>query len=123
MRSHGNVRRQRPPARGGLAVWQQRIVAAYIEEHLSESIPLAALAQLARLSSCYFCRAFKRSFDVPPHRYQINRRIERAKALLANPGQSVTDVALALGFSKTSSFSTAFRQATGTTPTVYRRTL
>jgi AraC family transcriptional regulator len=123
LRVRGDVRRQGPPARGGLAVWQQRIVAAYIEEHLAEPIPLAALAQLARLSSYYFCRAFKRSFDVPPHRYQINRRIERAKALLANPCQSVTDVALTLGFSETSSFSTAFRQATGTTPSGYRRTL
>jgi AraC family transcriptional regulator len=123
LRSHGNIRPRRPPARGGLAVWQQRIVAAYIEEHLAESIPLAALAQLVRLSSYYFCRAFKRSFDVPPHRYQINRRIECAKALLANPSQSVTEVALVLGFSETSSFSTAFRQATGTTPTVYRRAL
>jgi AraC family transcriptional regulator len=122
-RIHGHVRRRGPPARGGLAVWQQRIVAAYVEEHLAESIPLATLAQLVRLSSYYFCRAFKRSFDVPPHRYQINRRIEHAKAQLANPGQSVTDVALALGFSETSSFSTAFRQATGTTPTEYRRAL
>jgi AraC family transcriptional regulator len=123
LRLHGNVRRPQPPARGGLAVWQQRIVAAHIEEHLAESISLAALAQLVRLSSYYFCRAFKRSFGVPPHRYQINRRIDCAKAMLANPSQSVTDVALTLGFSETSSFSTAFRQATGTTPTEYRRTL
>jgi len=123
LRTHGNVRRHAPPARGGLAAWQQRIVAAYIEEHLTESIPLAALAQLVQLSSYYFCRAFKRSFDVPPHRYHINRRIEHAKTLLANPSQSVTDIALALGFGETSSFSTAFRQATGTTPTEYRRAL
>jgi AraC family transcriptional regulator len=123
LRIGGNAQGQRPPARGGLAVWQQRIVSAHIEEHLAESIPLATLAQLVRLSSFYFCRAFKRSFGVPPHRYQINRRIERAKALLTNPDQSVTDVALALGFSETSSFSTAFRQATGVTPTEYRRTL
>jgi transcriptional regulator GlxA family with amidase domain len=44
-------------------------------------------------------------------------------ALLANPSQSVAEVAVVLGFSETSWFSTAFRQATGTTPTVYRRTL
>ena len=56
---------------------------AYIEEHLAEQIPLKTLAQLVRLSPCYFCRAFKQSFGVPPHRYHSARRIEQAKALLA----------------------------------------
>ncbi len=76
--------RKEPPVRGGLAGWQQRIVTSYIEEHLAEPISLATLAQLVRLSTYYFCRAFKQSFGVPPHRYHTNRRIERAKALLAN---------------------------------------
>ena len=76
--------RKEPPVRGGLAGWQQRIVTSYIEEHLAEPISLATLAQLARLSTYYFCRAFKQSFGVPPHRYHTNRRIEHAKALLAN---------------------------------------
>jgi AraC family transcriptional regulator len=110
-------------ARGGLAAWQQRVVAGYIEEHLAEPISLAALAGLARLSSYYFCRAFKQSFGMPPHRYHTNRRIERAKMLLGDPGLSVTDIGLALGFSETSSFSAAFRQTTGITPTQYRRSL
>jgi AraC family transcriptional regulator len=119
----GHARRREPPARGGLAVWQQRIVAGYIEEHLAEPISLGALATLARLSSYYFCRAFKQSFGIPPHRYHINRRIEHAKVLLANPAQSVTEIGLTLGFSETSSFSAAFRQTTGNTPTQYRRAL
>jgi AraC-like DNA-binding protein len=109
--------------RGTLAVWQQRVVAAYIEEHLAQAIPLHVLAKLVHLSAYYFCRAFKQSFGIPPHRYHINRRIDRAKTLLANPGPSVTDIALELGFSETSSFSAAFRHTTGTTPIDYRRTL
>jgi AraC family transcriptional regulator len=123
LRIHRNIRRHGPPVRGGLAAWQQRIVAAYIEEHLAESIPLAALAELVQLSSFHFCRAFRQSFGIPPHRYHMNRRIEHAKTLLANPSQSVTGVALELGFMDTSSFSTGFRRATGTTPSEYRRTL
>jgi AraC family transcriptional regulator len=115
--------RREPLARGGLAAWQQRIVAGYMEEHLAESISLAELARLVGLSSYYFCRAFKRSFGIPPHRYHITRRIERAKALLANPARSVTETGLVLGFSETSSFSVAFRRTTGITPTEYRRTL
>jgi len=99
----GNLRRRRPPTRGSLAVWQQRIVATYIEEHLAEAISLHALAKLVDLSPYYFCRAFKQSFGIPPHRYHVNRRIERAKALLGERESSVTDVALEVGFSETSS--------------------
>jgi AraC family transcriptional regulator len=110
-------------ARGGLAGWQQRIVAAYIDEHLSEQIPLATLARLARLSSYYFCRAFKQSFGVPPHRYHTNRRIEAAKVLLAGRKHSVTEIGLTLGFSESSAFAAAFRKTTGQTPSSYGRSL
>jgi AraC family transcriptional regulator len=123
LRMQGNLRRRRPPTRGSLAVWQQRTVATYIEEHLAEAIPLHALAKLVDLSPYYFCRAFKQSFGIPPHRYHVNRRIERAKTLMAEREPSVTDVALEVGFSETSSFSAAFRHTTGTTPTEYRRAL
>jgi AraC family transcriptional regulator len=109
--------------RGGLAAWQQRIVTAYIDEHLSEQIPLATLAGLARLSTYYFCRAFKQSFGIPPHRYHTNRRIEQAKVTLAARKHSVTEIGLSLGFSDTSSFTAAFRKITGQTPSSYQRSL
>ena len=109
--------------RGGLAAWQQRIVTSYIEEHLSEQIPLAVLARLARLSTFHFCRAFKQSFGVPPHRYHTNRRIEQAKAMLAERKHSVTEVGLTVGFSETSSFTAVFRKVTGQTPSRYHRAL
>ena len=98
-------------------------MSAYIEEHIAAQVPLATLAHSVRLSAYHFCRAFKQSFGIPPHRYHIKRRIERAKTLLADPASSVTDIALELGFSETSSFTAAFRKATGTTPTAYRRSL
>jgi AraC family transcriptional regulator len=110
-----------PQIRSGLAAWQQRIVSAYIDEHLAERVPLTTLARLARLSPNYFCRSFKRSFGIPPHRYQIDRRIESAKLLLATRAVSVTEVALTVGFGNSNSFATAFRRATGFTPTAYQR--
>jgi AraC family transcriptional regulator len=119
--AHSAAPVSQPPARGGLAPWQQRIVTSYIEEHLTETISLATLASLVRLSPYYFCRAFKQSLGVPPHRYHINQRIERAKRMLLERGQSVTHIGLALGFGETSSFSAAFRKATGTTPTGFQR--
>jgi AraC family transcriptional regulator len=109
--------------RGGLAAWQQRVVTAYIEEHLSEQISLAALAQLARLSPFYFCRAFKQSFGVPPHRFHTVRRIEHAKVLLAGRKNSVTEVGLSVGYSETSSFTAAFRKIAGQTPSSYQRSV
>jgi AraC family transcriptional regulator len=109
--------------RGGLAGWQQRLLSDYLEENLAERVELAELAKLVRLSRHHLCRAFKQSFGVPPHRYHIGRRMERAKALLAKPGCSVTEIGLALGFSDTSTFSTAFRKETGLTPTAYHRSL
>jgi AraC family transcriptional regulator len=111
------------PMRGGLASWQRRAVAEYIEEHLSEQISRAELAELARLSIFHFSRAFKRSLGMPPHRYHTNRRIERAKTLLAKPNQSVTEIALDMGFSDASSFAAAFRKLAGRTPTEYRRSV
>jgi AraC family transcriptional regulator len=121
-RSHSGEH-ARAQARGGLAAWQQRTVTAYIDEHLAEHISLAALAQLVRLSPYHFCRAFKQSFGIPPHRYHISRRIERAKLLLQERPLSVTDIGLTLGFSETSSFTAAFRKATGLTPSSYHRSL
>lgn len=111
------------PARGGLAGWQRKGVARYIEDNLAEQIPLAKLAELARLSVYHFSRAFAQSFGMPPHRYHTSRRIERAKELLANPRLPVTEIAAEVGFVETSSFSAAFRRLTGGTPTAYRRGL
>ena len=107
--------------RGGLAGWQEKKVAQYIEEHLSEDVSLATLADIVRLSPYHFVRVFKRSFGLPPHRYLSSLRIERAKSLLANQAMSVTQIGANLGFSETSSFTTTFRKHTGLTPTAYRR--
>lgn len=98
-------------------------MAEYMDEHLSEDVSLAALADIARLSTYHFVRAFKRSFGLPPHRYLSSLRMEQAKSLLANPAMSVTQVGFNLGFSDTSSFTTTFRKHIGLTPTAYRRGL
>jgi AraC family transcriptional regulator len=109
------------PSRGGLATWQMCAVASHLEGHLSEQISLAMLARITRLSEQHFCRAFKKSFGIPPHRYHVQRRIECAKRLLADRSKSVTDIALTLGYSQTSAFSVAFRKTTGRSPREFRR--
>lgn len=123
--SRVNQRIVRDPAanRGGLAGWQKRAAVEYIEAHLGERVSLPTLANLARLSVHHFCRAFKRSVGIPAHQYQIHRRIEVAKSLLADRTMSVTEIALTLGYAHTNTFGNAFRKTTGWTPTVYRREL
>jgi AraC family transcriptional regulator len=112
-----------PIVYGGLAAWQQKRVADFIEEHLSEEIPLLTLAALANLSPYHFSRAFRQSFAMPPHRYHISRRIERAKCMLANIALSVTEVGQKLGFSESSAFASTFRKFTNSSPSDFRRSL
>jgi AraC family transcriptional regulator len=123
VRLSGRTSSSEPPARGGLAAWQRRLVASYIEEHLSEHISLATLARLVRLSPYHFSRAFKQSFGMPPHRYHTYHRTERAKILLERHALSVTDIGLSLGFNDASSFTTTFRKITGLTPSRYHRSI
>lgn len=107
---------------GGLTAGQLGIVLNRIEEHLTKPVGLAELAWLVRLSPSHFCRAFRQSVGMPPKRYRKRRRMELAKSLLVKRA-SVTEVGLVLGYSETSSFTTAFHKTTGFTPTAYRRSV
>ena len=88
MRLDQGTRAVATPARGGLAGWQKRLVREAIETRPSRDHSLAELAALVDLSPTHFARAFKRSFGQSPGRYQLQRRIEHAKALLADPGEA-----------------------------------
>jgi AraC family transcriptional regulator len=109
------------PLRGGLPTWQQKRVAEFIEEHLAEDISLATLAELVGLSLYHFARAFKLSFGVPPHRYHMARRMDRARSLLHGSVLSVTQIGIQIGFRDTSSFTRAYRKFAGVAPSEYRR--
>jgi AraC family transcriptional regulator len=110
-------------ARGGLAAWRLRRINEYIEENLTEDIPLSELAGLAGLSEHHFSTAFRQTVGMPPHRYLLGRRIDRAKALLRRRESSITDVALSVGFSSSSHFTTMFRKLTGNTPRAFRQSV
>jgi AraC family transcriptional regulator len=109
------------PLRGGLPMRQQKRLAEFIEEHLAEDISLATLAELVDLSLYHFARAFKQSFGVPPHRYHMDRRMDRARSLLRRSALSVTQIGSQIGFRETSSFTRAYRKFAGITPSKYRR--
>jgi AraC family transcriptional regulator len=109
------------PLRGGLPAWQKKRVIEFIEEHLTDDISLDVLAEFVGLSLYHFARVFTLSFGMPPHRYHMARRVDRARILLDEPALSVTQIGIQIGFCETSSFTRAFRRLTGITPTEYRR--
>lgn len=85
-----------------------------------EDWPVERLASVSGVSKAHFARAFKDAFGVPPHRYLLTRRIERAKALLRDTDQPVIDVAFQTGWSSLGTFGRVFKDVTGESPTELR---
>jgi AraC-like DNA-binding protein len=122
----GSLRQQlapTPQARGGLPPGAIRRVREYVEAHLSESMDLAELAGIAGLSVFHFARQFKQSAGVTPHHYLVQRRVERAQDMLSRTDLSLSQIALAAGFSDQSHLARHFRQMLGTTPGEFRWSL
>ncbi|MBA3690246.1 MAG: helix-turn-helix transcriptional regulator [Actinobacteria bacterium] len=94
---------------------------AFMRENLHRDVDLHAIAREASLSPYYFSRAFTAYAGVPPYRYLIRLRMERAQELLRTSELSVTQVCQRVGFNSLSHFTTTFHRHTGTTPTDYRR--
>lgn len=109
-----------PPAVGGLATWQSARVLDYMREHLAESISLSELAGLVDLSPWHFARAFRQHHQLPPHRCLTQLRMEKARDLLAHSQLSITEVAMATGYSS-QHLARHFRRYLGCTPREYRR--
>lgn len=93
-----------------------------IDTHLDEPLTLQRIAGWAHLSPSHFARAFTATVGEPPHRYVLHRRVEKARALLAEPsGQDLAQVAQRSGFSSQSHLTRCFRERLGVTPGQYAR--
>ena len=111
------------PLKPGLASSKLAPVLGHIHSNLDSELKVAALAEMVGLSSPHFCRIFKKSTDLSPHRYILLQRIDRAKELLKRTDMSLSDIALQCGFYDQSHFSLQFRNFTGMTPRAYRQEL
>ena len=107
--------------RAGLAPWQLRRAHAYIEAHLDGDPSIADLAAECRLSATHFARGFRQATGIPPHRWLLKRRIERAKELLLGGELELAQIALDCGFSDQSHFTRMFVQSQGQSPGKWRR--
>jgi AraC family transcriptional regulator len=124
IRRHSSLSTQPPEqARRGLADWQMKRVTNYMIEHLDEDIGLDELAALASLSRFHFCTAFRLATGQTPHNWLTAMRMQQARRLLAEQDLPIIHVALAVGYQTPSAFAATFRNATGVTPSAFRRAL
>jgi len=81
-----------------------------------EEWPVRRLARVSGVSEAHFARSFKDAFGVPPHRYLLTRRIERAKAMLRDTDLAITEIAFETGWNSLGTFGRTFRDITGESP-------
>jgi AraC-like DNA-binding protein len=119
---YGGMRVPRTSGSGSLTPWQLRLAQDTIDASLDGEISLAKMARDCGLSVSYFARAFRYSTGVSPHRWLMQRRVDRAKDLMRATNNPLAEVALACGFSDQSHFTRVFSKVVGTTPSEWRHT-
>ncbi len=110
-----------PTPRGGLAPWQAKRVASYIEANLASSIRIEELAKIVQLSTSHFFRVFKQSFGVTPLTYIAHQRVRKAQQLMMGSPESLAEIALACGMCDQAHFTRVFRRVVGSSPRAWRR--
>jgi AraC family transcriptional regulator len=120
LREHCSV--TAPPfPRASLAPARLRRVRDLVEERLERDLSLEDLAAAAGLSRAHFARAFRTTTGQTPYAYLRDRRVARARSLLAASSQPIIEIAGMTGFRSQSHLGRVFKHATGLTPAEYRR--
>jgi AraC-like DNA-binding protein len=99
----------------------QRIASAkiYIDENFQDPIDLEEISQQAFFSRFHFHRLFTKIYRRTPHQYLTQKRLDKAKDLLAE-NKPVAEVCNEVGFESIGSFSVLFKKEIGFAPTYYR---
>ena len=100
--------------------WRVRRVMERMETEIGSDVGLRELASEVGLSPSHLSAVFVAAAGLPPHRWLLRRRVERARELLRRTRRSITDIALSCGFSSSQHFSTVFKAQEGCTPTDFR---
>lgn len=93
----------------------------YINQHFSENISLADVADNVNISKNYLCDVFKKELGVTFINYVTDLRMEKAKEYLANTDMKMYEISEAVGYSDYAYFSQIFKKHTGTTLSNYRK--
>jgi AraC-like DNA-binding protein len=110
-------------AKGGLARWRLKQALQLLESESIKAPLLSEIAESINLHPTSFCRAFKQSTGIPPHRYLLVHRTNQAKKMMENQNLTLTQIALECGFSSSSQFSAVFKRIVGVPPRAFRRAL
>lgn len=113
----------RAKSSGGLTARQLKTVTDYLDAHLAQPVDPGSLAQLVRLSTSHFHRAFKASTGLPPHAWLTELRLQRARELMLDTGLSLAQVALQTGFADQPHFTRIFTRSIGVSPRAWRKTV
>jgi transcriptional regulator of acetoin/glycerol metabolism len=117
------TRRKARAVQGGLPRYKLRRAVEFVDANLDRVVHLKDMASVAGVSPYHFHRQFKKTTGLTPHQFIVQRRIERAKVLLAQSNLPIIDVAVRVGFVDQSHFTTTFRKLTSMTPRIYRNTI
>ena len=82
---------------------------------------VAAMAAVLDMPPCLFARQFKAAFGSPPYAFVMQRRLNRARGLLAKSQMAIKEIAADCGFSDQAHMTRLFRRAFGTPPAEYRK--
>lgn len=110
-------------SRSPLPSWRLKRVVQHVDAHLQGRITLGDMAAVAGLTRMHFAAQFRRATGMSPHGYLLQRRVERAKALLRDTGRPLVDIALSVGFGTQPHFTTVFKRFAGQTPHRWRQSL
>lgn len=113
--------KMKSPQGGGLAPWQVRRATEMLAQSEGVKVSLSELAAGVGMSTFHFCRAFKQSTGVAPHRHQTLLRLARAQALLAGTRLSIIEVALSVGYDSPQGLARLFQRELGISPSEWRR--
>ena len=106
---------------GSPATRTVREAMAYIHEHYADPLTRAQIAAHVAITERYLTHCFRQELGVTPVTYLNRYRVTRAKHMLEQGGKTITEVALAVGFSDSSYFNRVFRQEVGATPREWRK--
>ena len=93
----------------------------YMNQHLQQDLSLEEVAEHVNLSPTYFSRLFSHDMKMTYIEYLTKIRVEESKKYLVDREQSISDIAMRLGFSDQSYFSKVFKKVEGITPGKYRK--
>lgn len=94
----------------------------YIEQNTHTQLSMDELSELTHFSKSYVNRLFREAYHIPPLRYHMYLRMQKAKSLIRNTNMTISEISELLGFTTVQYFSFMFKNSEGLTPSKYRAT-